>query len=130
MIRFATITLFVVSVILTSGCGGSGGNGDPLPGKGGTGGGTGGTSVVVTPAGIGQVWEGTTVQFSAQVIAVRGPTDVAIVQTVKTQPGARTGAVDPKTGKIYLPTAAYTIAATGKPTPTPGTFAILVVSPN
>ena len=65
-----------------------------------------------------------------EVIAVRGPTDVAIVQTVKTQPGARTGAVDPKTGKIYLPTAAYTIAATGKPTPTPGTFAILVVSPN
>lgn len=65
-----------------------------------------------------------------EVIAVRGPKDVAIVQTVTTQPGARTGAVDPKTGKLYLPTAAYTLSATGRPTPTPGTFAILVVSPN
>ena len=64
-----------------------------------------------------------------EVIAVRGPKDVAIVQTLKTQPGARTGAVDPKTGKIYLPTAAYTLSPTGRPTPTPGTFAILVVSP-
>ena len=65
-----------------------------------------------------------------EVIAVRGPKDVAIVQTVKTQPGARTGAVDPKTGKLYLPTASYTLSATGRPTPTPGTFAILVVAPN
>ena len=65
-----------------------------------------------------------------EVIAVRGPKDVAIVQTVKTQPGARTGAVDPKTGAVYLPTAAYTLAAAGRPTPTPGTFAILVVTPN
>jgi DNA-binding beta-propeller fold protein YncE len=64
-----------------------------------------------------------------EVIAVRGPTDVAIVQTVKTQPGARTGAVDPKTGALYLPTAAYTLSAQGRPTPTPGTFAILVVTP-
>jgi len=65
-----------------------------------------------------------------EVIAVRGPSDVAIVQTVKTQPGARTGAVDPKTGTLYLPTAAYTLSPSGgRPTPTPGTFAILVVSP-
>jgi DNA-binding beta-propeller fold protein YncE len=64
-----------------------------------------------------------------EVIAVKGPKDVAVVQTVKTQPGARTGAVDPKTGVLYLPTAAYTLAAGGRPTPTPGTFAILVVAP-
>src|ERR1700751_4102379 len=80
MIRFATITLFIVSVILTSGCGGSGGNGDPLPGKGGTGGGTGGISVVVTPSGIGQVWEGTTVQFAAQVIGKTNQTVTWAVQ--------------------------------------------------
>ena len=65
-----------------------------------------------------------------EVIAVRGPHDVAIVQTLKTQPGARTGAVDPKTGKVYLPTATYTLSATGRPAATPGTYAILVVSPN
>ena len=65
-----------------------------------------------------------------EVIAVRGPKDVAIVQTVKTQIGARSGAVDPKTGVLYLPTATYTLSAAGRPTPTPGTFAILVVSPN
>jgi DNA-binding beta-propeller fold protein YncE len=64
-----------------------------------------------------------------EVIAVRGPKDVAVIQTVKTQPGARTGALDPKTGMLYLPTAAYTLSAAGRPTPTPGTFAILVVSP-
>jgi DNA-binding beta-propeller fold protein YncE len=63
-----------------------------------------------------------------EVIAVRGPKDVAIVQTVKTQPGARTGAIDPKTGKVYLPTAAYTLAG-GRPSATPGTYEILVVSP-
>jgi YVTN family beta-propeller protein len=66
-----------------------------------------------------------------EVIAVRGPNDVAIVQTVKTQQGARSGAVDPKTGILYLPTAHYALSPTGgRPTPVPGTFEILVVAPN
>jgi len=65
-----------------------------------------------------------------EVIAVRGPKDVAIVQVAKTEPGARTGAVDPKTGKLYLPTSHYNVPATGRPTPIPGTAAILVVAPN
>ena len=65
-----------------------------------------------------------------EVVAVRGPNDVAIVQTVKTQLGARTGAVDPASGKVYLPTATYVAsAAGGKPAPQPGTFVILVVAP-
>jgi DNA-binding beta-propeller fold protein YncE len=63
-----------------------------------------------------------------EVLDTSGP-NVSVVQTVKTQPGARTGAVDPKTGAVYLPTAAYTLSAQGRPTPTPGTFAILVVTP-
>ena len=42
-----------------------------------------------------------------EVIAVRGPSDVAIVQTVPTQVSARTGAVDEKTGRIYLPAARF-----------------------
>jgi len=66
-----------------------------------------------------------------EVIAVRGPSDVAIIQTVKTQQGARSGAVDPKTGILYLPTAHYALSPTGgRPTPVPGTFEILVVAPN
>ena len=65
-----------------------------------------------------------------EVVALRGAGDVAVVGSVPTQPGARTGAVDLKTGKIYLPSAAYTLAAGGRPTPTPGTFQIIVVSPN
>jgi DNA-binding beta-propeller fold protein YncE len=64
-----------------------------------------------------------------EVIAVRGPTDVSIIQTVKTQQGARLGAVDLKSGRIYLPTAKYAMTD-GRPTPTPGTFEILVVAPN
>jgi DNA-binding beta-propeller fold protein YncE len=66
-----------------------------------------------------------------EVIAVRGPNDVAIIQTLKTQQGARSGAVDPKTGILYLPTAHYALSTTGgRPTPVPGTFEILVVAPN
>jgi YVTN family beta-propeller protein len=65
-----------------------------------------------------------------EVIAVRGPDDVGIVQTVKTQMGARTGALDPRTGKLYLPTARFTPSPTGgRPLAAPGTFEILVVSP-
>ena len=68
-------------------------------------------------------WDG-----ELDVIALKSAKDISVVQTVKTQPGARTGAVDPKTGKIYLPSATYTLAG-GHPTVTPGTFQILVVSP-
>ncbi len=64
------------------------------------------------------------------VLAVRGPSDVAVVQTVTTQIGARTGVVDPETGKVYLPTARYVAQAAGaRPAAEPGTFEILVVAP-
>jgi hypothetical protein len=63
------------------------------------------------------------------VIALRGPASNTVVDTVKTQVGARTGAEDPKTGDIYLPAAAYGPLAPGqKPGPTPGSFVVLVVS--
>ncbi len=50
---------------------------------------------------------------------------------VATGRGARLGAVDPVTGKIYLPMADYTPASTpgGRPTMTPGSFHFLVVAP-
>jgi hypothetical protein len=63
-----------------------------------------------------------------EVISLADPKQIAVVQTLTTQIGARTGAVDPKTGVVYLPTATYTLQG-GIPTVTPGTFQVLVVSP-
>jgi hypothetical protein len=63
------------------------------------------------------------------VIALSGAGDNTIVDTVPTQIGARTGAVDTKTGKIYLPTAEYVLPAPAgqRPTTKPGTFVVLVL---
>jgi hypothetical protein len=68
------------------------------------------------------------------VIPLHGGKDKGVGQitTVATQVLARLGALDPTTGRIYLPT------AEAKPVPdpgqrrtlTPGTFALLVVAPN
>lgn len=54
-----------------------------------------------------------------------------IVQTVKTEPGARTGALDPATGVIYLPTARFVPQATPVKHPpiVPGSFHVLMVKP-
>lgn len=51
------------------------------------------------------------------------------VGRVKTEVGARTGALDPETGDIYLPTAQFAPVAQpgGKRAPLPGSFHILVV---
>ncbi|WP_297695860.1 hypothetical protein [Phenylobacterium sp.] len=49
-----------------------------------------------------------------------------IIQTVPTQKGARTLAVDERTGRIYLPSAEYTVA-NGRFATVPGTFHMLVV---
>lgn len=51
---------------------------------------------------------------------------------VTTEPGARTGALDPTTGAIYLPTAAFgPPSAPGKRPPVlPGSFHVLVVRPS
>jgi len=64
-----------------------------------------------------------------EVIDLRGAGGVRIVQQLKTQLGAKSGAVDPATGTVYLPTATYVAApGGGKPTPKPGSYVILVVS--
>ncbi len=64
----------------------------------------------------------------AMISAEKGKTP-AVVGTIPTQSGARTGALDPQTGKIYLPTADFGEPAAGeKRHPViPGTFRILVV---
>ncbi len=62
------------------------------------------------------------------VISLAGATNDTVVASVPTQPGARTGAVDPSTGRVYLPTAQYYPLVPGKrPTTKPGTFQILVL---
>lgn len=63
------------------------------------------------------------------VISLAGKGDNTVVQTIPTQIGARTGALDPKTGRVYLPTAEYVlpVPAGQRPTTKPGTFAVLVL---
>jgi hypothetical protein len=53
-----------------------------------------------------------------------------VTQTLVTQPGTRTGALDAKTGTLYLPTSKLTPPAKegDYPTPVPGTFEVLVVA--
>ncbi len=55
-----------------------------------------------------------------------------LIATVPTQAGARTAALDPKTGNVLLPTADFAPAEPGskRPSPVPGTFRIVIVSPN
>lgn len=62
------------------------------------------------------------------VIAI-GKGSARLVETVATQTGARTIALDPRTGRLYLPTAKYGPApAPGKRRPMlPGSFEVLVV---
>ena len=67
MVRIPTAAVLLAIAMASSGCGGSGAAPSGFPS-----GGPGGlpdppTSVVVTPSGVGQVWQGTTVQFRANV---------------------------------------------------------------
>jgi hypothetical protein len=66
-----------------------------------------------------------------EVIEVKSGADAVVIQTVKTEVGARTGALDPKTGKLYLPTAIYGPPVTpgGRSLSLPGSFHVVVVSP-
>ena len=58
-----------------------------------------------------------------------GPKPV-VVETVPTAVSARTIAVDPSTGRAYLPSASLAPAAIGeRPKPVPGSFRVLVVGP-
>ncbi len=64
------------------------------------------------------------------------PEKFTLVQTVKTEYGARTMAVDPKTHRVFMPSADWTPAAAATPqnptprrTMVPGSFRILVLEP-
>lgn len=66
------------------------------------------------------------------VLDILSLSDSVVTRTgrVITEPGARTGALDPATGTIYLPTARFSPAPAGeRPSAIPGSFHILVVKP-
>ncbi|HWU02330.1 MAG TPA: YncE family protein [Novosphingobium sp.] len=62
---------------------------------------------------------------------IRDADHIAVAQVIPTQIGAKTGAVDPRDGRIYLPTATLAAPEPGakRGKPVPGTFVILVVAP-
>jgi YVTN family beta-propeller protein len=68
-----------------------------------------------------------------QVISVADAAHVALVQTLPTQILARSGAVDPQSGKLYLmaaqPDPSKPTGGGGRPTPKDGTFEMLVIAP-
>ena len=69
---------------------------------------------------------------TVSVIAIRGTSDIALVQTLRTQVGTRLGAVDVDSGRVYLPAAKFGPPKPPIPYPTvlPGTFEFLVAAPH
>ena len=65
---------------------------------------------------------------SLVVIAEAADRSLAAVASIKTAVGAHTGAIDPKTGFIYLPTADYKVTKLGF-SPINDSFRVLVVGP-
>ena len=65
------------------------------------------------------------------VISTAGDNPFEVVQTLATAKGARTMALDAKTGRIYMPASEYEVLAEGdkgkRPTMKAGTFKIVVV---
>jgi DNA-binding beta-propeller fold protein YncE len=64
-------------------------------------------------------------------VLAEAPGTVTLVQTVTTEASARTGAVDPTDGKVYLPAAQMAAPAQpgARPQVVPGSFHLIVVSP-
>jgi len=64
-------------------------------------------------------------------LSIADPNNIAIVGVIPTQRGAKTGAVDPRDGRIYLPAATLGPVEAGakRGKPVPGSFTILVLAP-
>lgn len=70
------------------------------------------------------------VSGTLSIIALNTPGLPAVVQVLKTKRGTRTGAVDEKTGRLYLPAADFLPVKKGEfPDIVPGTVQILIISP-
>lgn len=57
------------------------------------------------------------------------PAHMAVVSVIDTRAGTRSGALDPQTGRIYLPSGEFKPPAIpgARPTLTPGSFQILEI---
>jgi hypothetical protein len=64
-------------------------------------------------------------------LAIEDADHIHVVGIIPTQVGAKTGAIDPRDGRIYLPSATFAPPEPGAKhgKPVPGSFAILVLSP-
>ncbi|MBV1691592.1 YncE family protein [Novosphingobium sp. G106] len=64
-------------------------------------------------------------------LAIGDADHIHVAQTIQTQVGAKTGAIDPRNGRIYLPTATLAPPEPGakRGKPVPGSFVVLVVAP-
>jgi DNA-binding beta-propeller fold protein YncE len=63
------------------------------------------------------------------VVSAADAKDIRIVAKAPSQTGSRSGAVDLKTGRVFLPSAEYGAApAGGRPAATPGSFKVLVLA--
>jgi DNA-binding beta-propeller fold protein YncE len=61
------------------------------------------------------------------VVKQEGADQYVVEETVKTRPGSKTMALDPKTHRLWLPGAEYKPATGGgRPTPVPGSFVVMV----
>jgi YVTN family beta-propeller protein len=65
------------------------------------------------------------------IVTIDAKGDAKIAATAQTQMGARTGALDPKTAKVYLPTAKFNPPPSPgqRPSMVPGSFEVLVMAP-
>lgn len=67
------------------------------------------------------------------IISVRNPAHIAMVQQLPTQKGTRTGAIDRQSGRVYLmasqPDPSKPPGGGGRPQPKDGSFEMLVVAP-
>ena len=94
-----------------------------------------GTDAAVFDAEKKLVFSSNGVDGTITVVHEDSPDKFTVVDTVKTQPNARTVALDTKSHKLFLITADRTTppAAAGQPAPrpqqVPGTFRVLVVGP-
>jgi DNA-binding beta-propeller fold protein YncE len=61
-------------------------------------------------------------------VITAGASGLSVTSTVPTSVGAHTGALDPKTGLLYIPTADYHLTFSGF-APADGSFRILVLGP-
>jgi len=64
-------------------------------------------------------------------LLISDPDHISVAQVIPTQLGAKTGAIDPRDGRIYLPTATLAPVQTGEKRgkPVAGSFVIVVVAP-